>query len=166
LKQNNNIAKEFKMNFTKMILGIVLSAIFSMMSFAAFAEEAVQANDVARSIDYVSGGIGESELEMMQGKAKDFPLELVFVQKSKQKEEYLADIKVKIQDAHKNIVLETVAEGPYLFVNLPQGRYTITAVYNKDEKIKYARVYSKKHQKVVFWWPILGPPEFNVEQEE
>jgi len=155
------------MNIKAVLSGLMLGFL-SLIPLAPFAEEGMQVQDssIADSVDYISGGIGETELEMMQGRAKDFPLELVFVQKSKQKEEYLADINVKIQDAHQNVILETVTEGPYLFVKLPQGRYMITAVYNKDEKVKYARVNSRKHQKIVFWWPLLGPTEFEMQLNE
>jgi hypothetical protein len=139
----------------------------------AFAEEMMhedmmqtESPEKMGDVAYVSGGIGESELEMMQGRAKDYALEFVFVQKLKQKEEYLANINVKIQDAHKNIVLETVTEGPYLFVNMPKGKYSVSAEYDGNVKLRNVYVSTKKHQKVVFWWPILEHTEPEAAQEE
>lgn len=121
---------------------------------APLAAQEQQAGDVA----YITGGIGESEAEMMRGVAKNYPLEIAFVQKRKQYEEFIASVKVQIQDSRKNVVLDITTDGPYLFANLPQGRYLIIAEYNGDTKQQWVRVSIKKHQKVVFWWPILEQP--------
>lgn len=115
--------------------------------------------EITGNVTYVSGGVGESEAEMMRGVAKDYPLEIVFVQKLKQQEEFLANVKVQIQDSHKNTVLDITTDGPYLFANLPQGKYLVIAEHNEDTKRQWVRVNIKKHQKIVFWWPILEQPQ-------
>jgi hypothetical protein len=121
---------------------------------APLAAQEQQTGDVA----YITGGIGESEAEMMRGIAKDYPLEIAFVQKLKQHEEFIASVKVQIQDSSKNMVLDVVTDGPYLFANMPQGIYLIIAEHNGDTKQQWVRVNIKKHQKIVFWWPVLEPP--------
>lgn len=125
----------------------------TLMSVPMAAQEQ-QAGDVT----YITGGIGASEAEMMRGIAKNYPLEIAFVQKLKQHEEFIASVKVQIQDLHKNVVLDVVTDGPYLFANLPQGKYLIIAEHNGDTKQQWVRVNIKKHQKIVFWWPVLEPP--------
>ncbi|MDP1765584.1 MAG: hypothetical protein Q8K83_01655 [Methylotenera sp.] len=117
-------------------------------------------------ITYVSGGIGESEADMMRGVAKDYPLEMVFVQKLKQQEEFLANVNVKIQDIRKTVLLDVATEGPYLFAKLPPGKYLVTAENNGDVKRQWVKVGSKKHQKIVFWWPILEQPQMEDTSEE
>ncbi|MGZ8270830.1 MAG: carboxypeptidase-like regulatory domain-containing protein [Methylophilus sp.] len=156
------------MNMKDIAAILVLCGSLVVMPIATLAEDMMQMQtpEMMGDVNYVSGGIGESELEMMQGRAKDYSLEFVFVQKLKQKEEYLADVKVKIQDAHHNVVLETVAEGPYLFLNLPKGRYSVSAEYKGDVKLRNVVVNTKKHQKVVFWWPIVEHSEPELELEE
>jgi hypothetical protein len=144
----------------------VLCGLLIVMPITNFAADMMKTPEMMGEVSYVSGGIGESELEMMQGRAKDYLLEFVFVQKLKQKEEYLADVKVKIQDVHHNVVLETVTEGPYLFLNLPEGRYSVSAEYRGDVKLRNVYINTKKHQKVVFWWPIVGQTEPELESEE
>ncbi len=126
----------------------------STLISAPLAAQEQQAGDVA----YITGGIGESEAEMMRGVAKNYALEIAFVEKSKQYEQFIAGVKVQIQDSHKNVLLDVDTEGPYLFANLPQGRYLIIAEYNGNTKQRWVRVNIKKHQKIVFWWPILEPP--------
>lgn len=156
------------MNMKDIAAKLVLFGALVVMPIATFAEDTMQTQtpEMMGDVSYVSGGIGESELEMMQGRAKDYSLEFVFVQKLKQKEEYLADINVRIQDAHHNVVLETVTEGPYLFLNLPKGRYSVSAEYKGDVKLRNVVVNTKKHQKVVFWWPIVEHSEPELELEE
>ena len=109
----------------------------------------------AGNVSYLTGGIGSSEAESMRAAAKDYALEIVFVQKLKQLEEFISDVKVKIKDSQKNTVLDVVTEGPFLLVNLPNGKYIITAEFNNDNKQQKVNVAAKKHQKIVFWWPIL-----------
>ena len=119
----------------------------------------------AGDVSYLTGGIGSSEAERMREAAKDYTLEIVFVQKLKQLEEFISDVKVKIQDAQKNIVLDVTTEGPFLLVNLPNGKYIITAEFNSDTKQQKVNVGAKKHQKVVFWWPILEQRETDIDSE-
>ena len=113
----------------------------------------------AGDVSYLTGGIGRSEAESMREAAKDYALEIVFVQKLKEQEEFIADVKVQIQDTQKNTVLDVTTEGPFLLVNLPNGKYVITAEFNSDTKQQKVNVGAKKHQKVVFWWPILEQRE-------
>lgn len=117
----------------------------------------------AGDVSYRTGGIGSSEAEEMRGAAKDYALEIVFVQKLKQLEEFLSDVKVKIQDTQNNTVLDVVTEGPFLLANLPNGKYVITAEFNSVTKQQKVNVGTKKHQKLVFWWPILEQREADVE---
>jgi hypothetical protein len=162
----NKVAKEIQMTIKQILPRLVLVAFFGFISLTSVAEETMQSSDVMRSTDYVSGGIGESELELMQNLAKDFDLELVFVQKLKNVEQYIADVNVKIEDANHNLVIEAVADGPFMFVNLVKGKYFVTTEYKGVSKAKRIDVYSNKHQRVVFWWPIVGEEEACVQQME
>jgi hypothetical protein len=152
------------MNIRSVMIRLALSGVLAYQPFIALAEQMAQQPEP--EVTFISGGIGESELEMMQGRAKDFSLEFVFVQKLKQKEEFLANVNLKIQDAHQNIVVDTVTDGPYLFVNLPKGKYAVTAEYGGEIKRQKVYVSTKKHQKVVFWWPNLEHTEADTEQAE
>ncbi|PKO91888.1 MAG: hypothetical protein CVU15_09865 [Betaproteobacteria bacterium HGW-Betaproteobacteria-1] len=100
---------------------------------------------------FVSGGIGYCESQAMQSASKEYPLELVFVQKTASGENYLANIPLQITDTKGNLVLDTVTKGPYLLARMPAGRYTIAANHNGE--IKTQRVtLAKKHQRLVFAW--------------
>ena len=114
---------------------------------------------IAGNVTYLTGGIGASEAESIRAIAKNYPLEIVFVQKLDLKEEFLAEVKVKIEDRHQNLILDITTEGPYLLANLPKGHYQIIAEYNGNVKQQWVNVgdinnKKSKHKKVVFWWPI------------
>jgi hypothetical protein len=111
------------------------------------------------SVTYLTGGIGDSEAESIRAIAKNYLLEVIFVQKFEQKEEFLAEVKVKIQDRNQNLILDITTEGPYLLANLPKGHYQIIAEYNGNVKQQWVDVgdinnKKSKHKKVVFWWSV------------
>ena len=138
---------------------------FALPTHTLSAEPMPMHNMHAGDVSYLTGGIGSSEAESMREAAKDYALEIVFVQKLKQLEEFISDVKVQIQDAQKNTVLDVITEGPFLLVNLPNGKYIITAEFNGDIKQQKVNVAAKKHQKIVFWWPILEPREADMDSK-
>ena len=148
----------------------IASVVIVLYSFAlpthTLSAEPMPMHDMhAGDVSYLTGGIGSSEAESMREAAKDYALEIVFVQKLKQLEEFISDVKVQIQDAQKNTVFDVTTEGPFLLVNLPNGKYVITAEFNGDTKQQKVNIGAKKHQKIVFWWPILEQRETNIDLE-
>lgn len=137
----------------KLIDYVMVVVVGLAFSVSTFAEESMPMTDAAADIPYISGGVGQSESEMLRGVAKDYALEVVLVQKSKQREVFLANVRVQVQDANKNIVLDTVAKGPYLFANLPQGKYLVVAELAGVEKRRWVNIQAKKHQRIVLLWP-------------
>lgn len=115
-------------------------------------------------ITYVSGGIGQSDATAMRDLAKDYPLEIVFIQKLGQREELLAEVKLQLLDKQGKILLDVSTDGPYLLANLPSGRYMLVAEYNNVIKKRWVQVTDSthkkiNHKKVVFWWPIVESVE-------
>ena len=104
------------------------------------------------SVKFVSGGVGDDETVAMQSAARGYPLELQFVQKASPRDEFLADVKVRILDRSRNVVLEAVASGPFLLAQLPPGRYQIEADYSGVVKRRSVDLSSGKHQRAVFVW--------------
>ncbi len=103
-------------------------------------------------ISYLSGGIGLTEANAIKHVAKRYPLELEFVLKAKPKDEYLADVKVNIKDAHDKVVLDTTADGPFLLAQMPAGKYTVSA--DRDGKVEHRQIEiaAKEHRRLVFAW--------------
>jgi len=110
-------------------------------------------------VTYATGGVGVCEADLMREMAKDYPLDVVFIQKLDEHEEFLANVKVQIQDRYHHLLLDIATEGPYLYVKLPKGKYLIIAENDGMMKQQWVSVKPGKSQHVVFWWPILEVPD-------
>ena len=104
------------------------------------------------AISYLSGGIGQTEAKAMQRAAAKYPLELEFVKHAHTKNEYLADVKVKVRDDHHKLILDTTANGPFLLAKLPPGKYTVDAVRNGKSQQRSVEIAAHAHRQVVFEW--------------
>lgn len=101
-------------------------------------------------ISYVSGGVGEAQQQTMKAMRKDYNLLLTFaIEKSG---EYLADVKVHIQDAKGKKVLETVSPGPLFYAKLPQGKYRITAESQGTPLSKSTSIGETGTRDLYFYW--------------
>lgn len=101
---------------------------------------------------YMSGGIGQDESTLIQQEAKNYPLELEFVIKASPKDEYAADVRVKISDANNNVVLDAVSNGPFFLAKLPAGSYQLTAAKNGQAKERKIAITPGSHQHIMFEW--------------
>ncbi|CAJ0779873.1 hypothetical protein LMG7141_00942 [Ralstonia condita] len=79
------------------------------------------------SVAYVSGGIGQDDVEAMRKIAPQYNVRLTFTGKSG---EYLSDVDTHIRSADGAVALAVVSEGPLLYVRLPRGSYRVSASYN------------------------------------
>ncbi|NEX19209.1 carboxypeptidase regulatory-like domain-containing protein [Thiorhodococcus mannitoliphagus] len=80
--------------------------------------------DAATGVPYISGGIGVSGREEMEGVKSKFNLRLLFAVKGSGA--YLADVKVRIDDAAGPTLLTAVAQGPWFYADLAPGSYVLT----------------------------------------
>ncbi len=113
---------------------------------------------VPEEVCYISGGISSDEIEQFKSHAKEYLLEIVFVQKadpqdSDRPEEYLAEVQLQIKDSKGNVVVDTMTEGPFFLADLPLGKYQITADHDGVIKKNVVKISAKKHQRIVFLWP-------------
>lgn len=105
--------------------------IWCMFIFLAFYLQTVQADDSAQKIACVSGGVGETERSAMLGNQEKYSFWLTVA--AKPSGAYLSDVRARISDAATKVtVLECSMDGPWLFANLPSGRYEVEARYRED----------------------------------
>jgi hypothetical protein len=76
------------------------------------------------AISFVTGGIGSDEAQAFRSAAAQYNLRLTLAAVSG---EFFAGVRVTLRDAQGNTVVEAVSDGPYLFLNVPPGRYQVTA---------------------------------------
>lgn len=80
------------------------------------------------SVSYVSGGVGEAELDALSTLLPEgHNLEVVFAEAGTGA--YVADVHVTLTDARGRTVLDTSTDGPALVAKVPPGIYTMTAEY-------------------------------------
>ena len=129
-----------------------LASIFVMIfSLSAFAQEASIATTVKSqgSISYISGGVTLDERDAMKPLAKDYNLRLSFALNVGN---YVADVKVKVLSAKGKSVLDVVSDGPWLYANLPAGKYKITAAYDGHAVTKAVSISGKKGASLNYVW--------------
>jgi len=87
---------------------------------------------------FMSGGVAVGEREKMVEMAPGYDLKLSF---ANHLGHYLSDVKVTISDEHGKHVLNTTTAGPWLYVELPEGKYDVKARYaDRTEEIKNLEV--------------------------
>lgn len=87
--------------------------------------------------EYITGGVGFDEREAMEAMAEEYNMKAVFALASGN---FIADIAVTITKPTGEKVLETVSTGPWLYVKLPPGAYSVKALYKGTEKIRTINV--------------------------
>lgn len=85
----------------------------------------------------------------------DYPLELVFIEKSGRRERPLSDMPVRITDADGRVVAQRQSAGPTFRTRLPKGRYTVSTRWDACVPSR-PLVISGGKQRLVFAWPRLG----------
>lgn len=94
------------------------------------ASQAAERGVTATGIAYVSGGVAESEGDDLLAQRKNYSFWLTTV--SKGSGGFLADVRVRIVDERTGQpVLEHTLDGPWLFANLPPGRYRVEGTYRE-----------------------------------
>jgi hypothetical protein len=119
-------------------------ALFLMLAFIFGVATAA-----AQNVKFVSGGVSEESTERMAAIGKEFNLKLLFAAKDGH---YLADVAVAISDAANRKVLETVAEGPFLFAQLAPGKYAITATYAGLAQTRSTTIAATGRRELIFRW--------------
>ncbi|WP_213303896.1 carboxypeptidase regulatory-like domain-containing protein [Paraburkholderia sacchari] len=73
-------------------------------------------------VPYITGGIGQTEVEAFRAQASQYNLRMTFATKTGS---YLADVDVSIWREPHQRLLRVRTHGPFLFVRVPAGRYEI-----------------------------------------
>jgi len=104
---------------------------------SGFAESTVQESGgivrdkSAHGIEYMMGGVGIGEREIMENSAQDYNVKLSFAEKAGV---FLAGIGVSVEDQKGTRLIDLTTNGPWLYVKLPPGAYTVTATFNGEAK--------------------------------
>jgi len=80
-------------------------------------------------VEYMSGGIGHDEAQLMETVVPRWPASFEFAVKDHEKADFTADVRVTVRNAETGaVVLDHVdAHGPFMVVRLDAGRYRVDA---------------------------------------
>jgi len=137
------------------IVSTIGLAILLGLGTTSFAQESRLHQPEVRSsggIRYISGGLGKEERDLLHQMARDYSLKLIFALKQG---DYLSNVHVAVKDTQGNTVLDTVSEGPLLYMSLPDGKYTINAEANGQPKQQIAQVHKAQQSELQFYWDAL-----------
>jgi hypothetical protein len=101
-------------------------------------------------VTWVSGGVGEQELQQIRQMQGLYNLHLLFALQGSG--EYLAGIPVTIADGRGTTLVSMTAEGPYLFAKLRPGRYKITAEHDGQVQTRTVSVPASGAASQPFYW--------------
>ena len=94
----------------------------ALLALPALSQSQIPAMQELDPLSYSCGGIGEDESTAMRAAMKNYPLSLLFAEKSGA---YLASVKVDVQSP--KLSSQFIANGPVCLIKRPAGSYQITA---------------------------------------
>jgi hypothetical protein len=132
----------------------LFSAGLVSMAVPAMAAISMPTEQYHGSVGYVTGGIGRREARLFENRLTDHPLAIELLEHAGKAEDFTANATVKIVDMHGHTVLDAKADGPFMLVDLPNGRYSITATL-RDDTLRKSRVWiaHDKTARVTFEFP-------------
>ena len=120
--------------------------------------QTIREGRTAQDRRFIAGGIGLDQSEQMKATARDFPLSITVAAKSGA---YLADSRIRIDDAQGKMVLDTQLNAPYLLVDLSPGKYSVEATVQGSKQQRSVDIAAGTPAKIVFSFdvPVDRVPE-------
>ena len=138
----------------KLIVTPIIAVAIVALTVASAAAKMVEVPDTTmitetvHGIKFTSGGVGIEERDRMARIEKNYNLRLIFAVRSGA---YLAHIKTVISSPEGKVLLDMMANGPWVFVKLPEGQYKVTATNAGKSKTKEITI-GKNPLMVMFHW--------------
>ena len=136
----------------RIAIGIAVSAFIVSAFLGAGAANAMTEAKTAQGENYIAGGIGLSERDMLAERRADFSLWIATA--VKKAGSYLSDVRIKISDAAGKSVLDTRLDGPWLLVDLKPGSYTVEASFRKQTQRKTTNISKGGHREMLFYFDL------------
>ena len=67
---------------------------------------------------------------------------------------HMADVKVTVRDAQKRVVFDDTLDGPWLLLQLPQGRYDVQARWADETLQQVTTVHPGDHRQAFFYFNV------------
>jgi hypothetical protein len=109
----------------------------------------------SQGFPYLFGGVSTNEREAMEERAKGYNVKLVFAAKDGS---YVSGVNVMITTAKGAEVASLATDGPWFFIRLPAGDYSVRATFKGETKeIRVLRVPVDRRIQQGFVWALPEP---------
>lgn len=111
-------------------------------------------------IAFATGGISVSEQQDLERHKDRFSLWITTA--AKKSGAYLADVQVKISDGAGKVLFNAPIPGPWLFIDLPPGRYQVEAAHQGKPQTRSTNIRAGDRHQMVFHFddPAQVSPEW------
>jgi len=99
-------------------------------------------------IPYATGGVGDTEQSYIESHFGDYSFKLVNAGNGA----YVSEVNVTLENEQGETVLETTTNGPWLVVDLPAGRYRLTASFKDQRQSDEVVVTKAASRRLVLRW--------------
>ncbi len=109
---------------------------------------------MSHNVEYMSGGIGKDEAELMQTVSPRWPATFEFAVKDGNKADFAADVRVTVRDSRGMALLDRVpSDGPFMVARLQPGDYQVEARLGGETLKQAVHVPAGGPAKTVFMFP-------------
>jgi hypothetical protein len=109
-----------------------------------------EVNTAASGVKYMTGGIGQDEVEDMHQMANQFSLNIRFSEGKVGRS--VEGVNAMILNHQGKEIFSIDAADPLLYVDLPVGKYKVLATYNGVQQGVVVNVLGKGNQKLILNW--------------
>lgn len=107
----------------------------------------------ALGTDALSGGASYEDLVDMHCQRRKFNLWVVTA--ALKSGAHMADVMVTVRDSSQRVVFENALEGPWLFLQLPRGRYEVQAQWNGEvHRTTTTTIHAGDHHQAFFYFDV------------
>jgi len=104
-------------------------------------------------VTYVTGGIPYEQIPAFKQAARQYPLNLEIYERSGNKNQFTADVDVKLTSKSGDVVLDARTEGPFLWAKVPPGQYKLQTTLNGKVREQNVAIKSQGSTRVVVVYP-------------
>lgn len=118
--------------------------------FASMTAWPMHSGNTAQGLAFATGGVSKEELATLYAARDKYNLWIVTAALGSGA--HLADVRVVIRDAKGQVAYDGRLQGPWLFINLPLGRYEIEAAVGKESHKRITTIHAGDLHQAFFYF--------------
>ncbi|CAG2155354.1 carboxypeptidase regulatory-like domain-containing protein [Cupriavidus numazuensis] len=136
--------------FVLLAIGAAIVAAMAAFLSPAHAVAILSEHTAPSGVPYVAGGIGKGQVDAMRSMQANYNLRMTFARA--RTGEYLADIRVRVEDLHGKRVVDAMVPGPLLYARLPEGTYRVSSTFGTQEQTRQVKIERGHARELVIYF--------------